>query len=96
MSTPEVTERLSDTDLAQLPEFARADGRLSIDTNSPILASDAWPQPYRADLDTPRYLYIRDRNGTFTFFGVRRYGGGYDGYRRDVGGGWVGRGDACR
>lgn len=91
MATPEVAEGLGDTDPSERAEFARADGRLSIESNGPILASGAWPQPYRADLDTPRYLYIRDRNGTFTFFGVRpRYGDLHDGYRRDYRRGWDG------
>ncbi len=89
MSTPEVGDHLNDTDPAELPEFARADGRLSIESSGPLLASDAWPQPYRADLDSRRQLYIRDRNGTFTFFGVgRRFGDDGYGYRREYRGGW--------
>ena len=50
------------------PEYGRRDYMLSPISNQPILATAEWPEPERASLENPRYLYIRDRDGRYTYF----------------------------
>jgi hypothetical protein len=83
LSTPEVIERLAATPPDSLPEFARADYRLSESNPGPVLASGQWPEPDRTSLEYPRYLQIRDRDGRLTYFSTRP-----DYYRRYYGPGW--------
>ncbi|MCC6322573.1 MAG: hypothetical protein IT438_14185 [Phycisphaerales bacterium] len=50
------------------PEYGRRDAQLSVREDGPLLATSQWPEPERASLENPRYLYIRDRDGRYTYF----------------------------
>ncbi|MFN7020425.1 MAG: hypothetical protein ACK4WH_03750 [Phycisphaerales bacterium] len=64
-------------------EFARRDRALSVRGDAPLLATTQWPEPGRASLENVRRVYIRDRDGSYTYFlpdraPVRRYWSGWD------------------
>lgn len=69
-----------------LPEYARADARLNARPNTPLLASNQWPEPDRPSLRYPRRVWIDTRPESILFFESRSevFRGGaypYDGHR---------------
>ena len=49
-------------------EFFRRDASLSIYEGQAQIATAQWPEPERTSLENPRYLYLRDRDGRYTYF----------------------------
>lgn len=64
-------------------EFARRDWAMSVRGDAPLLATTQWPEPERASLENVRRVYIRDRDGSYTYFlpdrvPARRYWSGWE------------------
>lgn len=57
------------------PEYGRRDGELSIREPRALVSSDQWPEVPRADIGSPRYVFVRTSDRTLLFFVPRRADG---------------------
>ncbi|GEM_PF-3209877 len=89
--SPGVTTSLASTDRTRLAEFSRADQRLNVRPNTPLLASNQWPEAERASLAYSRRVSIPTRADSILFFegeSERRGYRGYGAWRGGGGGSW--------
>lgn len=85
--SPSVNRALASADRTGFAEFHRADRRLNVRPDAPLLASNQWPEAERASLAYPRRVSIPTRADSLLFFegeSERR------GYRGDGAGAWRG------
>jgi hypothetical protein len=79
--SPTTIAYAGDADPRTLPEYSRADSRLNTRPNTPLLASNQWPEPDRPSLRYQRRIYIDPRPENLLFFETRSdYYGPRSGY----------------
>lgn len=66
--TPAAEAIVSSGEAGPADEYARNDGRLGVGEPGPLLATSQWPEPIRASIEHPRYVYIRDDARRMLFF----------------------------